>query len=82
MIVLVDARQFTALSAAEEKADRFEREVETGVEATTSPLGGFPTLTATPEPEEWVLIAFVLAALLMHAHRRGYGRTLADWRNK
>ncbi|MCB9743330.1 MAG: TIGR02921 family PEP-CTERM protein [Alphaproteobacteria bacterium] len=69
MIVLVNERQREALQRAAEAEDRFEREVETGVE----PLGGqsaFSELTATPEPEEWALIG-VAVILLLASRRRG-----------
>lgn len=72
MIVLVDDRQRAALREAEAAADRFEREVETGEEVLTTPsLGGFGgSLTATPEPGEWALLAIALAAMYVLFQRR------------
>ncbi|MCK6551643.1 hypothetical protein L6R52_37770, partial [Myxococcota bacterium] len=74
MIVLVEERQREALARAEAAADRFDREVEGGEEALTTPgLGGFGgALTATPEPEEWALFLLALAALAV-AHLRKNG---------
>ncbi len=70
MLVLVNDEQRMALAAAEAKDDRFDREVEGGTEQLSAPHGGFPTITATPEPEEWALIAIVGGALLIVARRR------------
>jgi putative PEP-CTERM system integral membrane protein len=71
MIVLVDDAQRRALEAAERQEDRFQRTVESGKEilqAPTNPL----SLTATPEPHEWVLIGLALAAvgLVLRQRRR------------
>ncbi|MBK8012238.1 MAG: TIGR02921 family PEP-CTERM protein [Deltaproteobacteria bacterium] len=66
MIVLVDDDQRKALAEAEERGDRFDRELETGEEALSTPvLGGFG-ITAVPEPETWALMV-ITCALLAHA---------------
>jgi len=70
MLVLVNERQKEALHKAEQKNDRFEREVETG---KTNSLF---SITAVPEPEEWallIIISLLLSAALLR--RRDY-RTL------
>ncbi len=59
MIVLVNDRQKNALKEAEKQKDRFEREAENGKEILSKPANVFHHITATPEPEEWVLIGFV-----------------------
>ncbi|MBD2772368.1 TIGR02921 family PEP-CTERM protein [Iningainema tapete] len=69
MIVLVNDRQKEALKRAEAKSDRFEREVESGQEQLTQPSNPF-TVSATPEPEEWMLMAMVVIALIFIARRR------------
>ncbi len=63
MIVLVNDAQREALRKASEAEDRFDREAESGTEATTTP-GATLELAATPEPEEWLLMGLVLLALL------------------
>lgn len=74
MIVLIDDRQRQALKEAEAKADRFQREVESGEKALpTPPGGGFGDLTGAPEPEEWALIGLTAAGLGYVAWRRRRG---------
>ena len=74
MIVLIDDRQRQALKEAEAKADRFQREVESGEKALpTPPGGGFVDLTGAPEPEEWALIGLTAAGLGYVAWRRRRG---------
>lgn len=69
MIVLVNDAQREALARASSAADRFDREAESGVEAPTSPMAALD-LTATPEPETWLLIALAAVALYMLRRRR------------
>jgi len=64
MIVLVNDDQRRRLAEAETADDRYDREVETGKEQLTKPHGGLDSITATPEPEEWVLLICVAAFLL------------------
>jgi putative PEP-CTERM system integral membrane protein len=70
MIVLVDDRQREALKEASEAEDRFDREAESGVEATTVP-GSDLALSATPEPEEWLLMIMAAVGLLVAVRIRG-----------
>lgn len=63
MIVLINIKQLKALQNAENKNDRFDREVESGVENLTKPNNPF-TVTGTPEPEEWILILFSIAIII------------------
>lgn len=62
MIVLVNDRQKQALADAEQREDRFEREVERGTEE-------FASVTSTPEPGTWLLLA-VGGGLLLAGRRR------------
>ncbi|ABC33139.1 conserved hypothetical protein [Hahella chejuensis KCTC 2396] len=62
MIVLVEERQKKALEEAEQKADRFDREVETGQETFSAPMDMF-SASPVPEPEEWILLG--LAGLML-----------------
>ena len=63
MIVLVNDEQRRALEQAEREKNRFDRQVESGKEALTSP--GDLMVSGVPEPEEWLLILVVgLAALV------------------
>ena len=64
MIVLVNDTQREALRRASEAEDRFEREAESGVEATSTP-GAALELAATPEPEEWLLLILGLLAVVI-----------------
>lgn len=67
MLVLVEERQRQALAAAEKADDRFEREVERGLEH------GGPSVTGTPEPEEWALLLLGLGLALWTMRQRGGG---------
>ncbi len=68
MIVLVNDRQREALKQAEAATDRFDREVETGVETLTAPSS--PFVTGVPEPEEWILLGLGGSGLSLLAWRR------------
>ena len=70
MLVLVEDRQRKALEEAERGDDRFDREVERGLEH------GGPNITGTPEPEEWALF-FLGLALAYVASKRRAGPALA-----
>ncbi|MEM9456605.1 MAG: TIGR02921 family PEP-CTERM protein [Myxococcota bacterium] len=63
MIVLVNDAQREALRRAAAAEDRFDREAESGTEATTTPFAALE-LAATPEPEEWLLLGLVLLAVI------------------
>ena len=67
MLVLVNDQQREALKQAEEKGDRFDREVESGNEDLTQPHN--PLNTAVPEPSSAVAI-LVLGALSFWYWRR------------
>lgn len=69
MLVLVNDQQREALKRAEAQSDRFKREVESGREELSQPLNPF-TVSAVPEPEEWMLIGMVAIALLFIARRQ------------
>ncbi len=69
MLVLVNDQQREALKRAEAQSDRFKREVESGKEQLSQPLNPF-TVSAVPEPEEWMLIGMVAIALLLIARRK------------
>ena len=62
MIALVNDRQKQALKDASSRSDRFEREIETGAEELTTPTDVF-SVSAVPEPEEWILIGLVIIML-------------------
>lgn len=72
MIVLVNAAQREALDAAQRRADRFERETETGKEVLSRPFNPFAigsaTAHATPEPHEWLLLG-AATVMLLYARR-------------
>jgi len=68
MLVLVDDRQRQLLQEAEAKDDRFEREVEIGVEALGNPEDAF-SVPSVPEPEEWALL-IIAGCLLLIAYTR------------
>ena len=75
MIVLVDDAQRRALKAASEADDRFDREAESGVEATTTPNAALE-VSGTPEPHEWMLLALAsLGLLAISRGRRSAGLT-------
>ncbi|MEO1132514.1 MAG: TIGR02921 family PEP-CTERM protein, partial [Cyanobacteria bacterium J06639_1] len=61
-IVLVNDAQREALKRAEEQDDRFDREVETGVETLTQPDNPL-AVNGVPEPEEWILMGLGAIAL-------------------
>lgn len=71
MLVLVEDRQRKALAAAERADDRFDREVERGLEH------GGPNITGTPEPEEWALFFFGLALAYLASKRPSHKWSLA-----
>lgn len=71
MLVLVNDAQRQLLAEREQQADRFEREVETGEESFSSPSGGFPSLTATPEPHEWALFTvLIMVAIFLRREKK------------
>ena len=72
MIVLVNDQQREQLKAAEAKADRFDREVETGVEQLETPFNPFEsnTVSGVPEPDIWILLAIVTLALFLVFQRQ------------
>lgn len=78
MIVLVNERQKEALKHAEGEDDRFEREVETGSENISTPAEVF-SVTAVPEPEEWLLLGVVaiLSVVAFRNRRRNAIRRFA-----
>jgi putative PEP-CTERM system integral membrane protein len=67
MLVLVDEVQRQRLAQLESRADRFEREIESGKVGAAGGSDLF-AVSAVPEPHEWVLLA--LAALLLAAGSR------------
>ncbi|MGB7444314.1 MAG: TIGR02921 family PEP-CTERM protein [Coleofasciculaceae cyanobacterium] len=69
MIVLVNDEQRRLLKEAEAQDDRFEREVETGEEQLTQPFTPFE-VSATPEPEEWMLLGLGAIFLVFLAKRK------------
>lgn len=71
MIVLVNDRQETALNQAETESNKFERKTETGIEALQRMFG---SISATPEPHEWVLFGLVLIALFVFLKNRDLRR--------
>ena len=72
MIVLVNDQQRAQLKAAEAKSDRFEREVETGVEQLETPFNPFETgeVSGVPEPDIWILLGIVSLGLFLVLHRQ------------
>ncbi len=65
MIVLINDEQRAALKKAEAQRDRFERKIESGEETLTKPFSPL-TVSAVPEPAEWLLFtvgAIVFAAI-------------------
>lgn len=69
MLVLVNDQQREALKRAEAQSNRFKREVESGKEQLSQPNNPF-TVSAVPEPEEWMLIGMVAIALLFIVRRK------------
>jgi len=59
LIVLVNERQERDLDAAEQAADRFAREAETGTDELSPALA----MTVVPEPHEYALLALAALAL-------------------
>ncbi|MBI5301829.1 MAG: TIGR02921 family PEP-CTERM protein [Chloroflexi bacterium] len=66
MIVLVNAQQEQLLKKLEQQGDRFDREVEEVGE--TVPQAA--SITAVPEPHEWLLLALAAAMLGWYAYKR------------
>ena len=62
MIVLVNDRQRELLKQAEAKTDRFDREVESGIEQLGQPNNPFE-VSGVPEPDLWILLGIVAIAL-------------------
>jgi putative PEP-CTERM system integral membrane protein len=62
MIVLVNDEQKELLKQAEARSDRFEREVETGVEQLNQPSNPLE-VSGVPEPDFWILFIIVAIAL-------------------
>ena len=62
-------RQKEALKKAEQEDDRFDREVESGEQQSTTPNDPF-AVPAVPEPEEWALIIIALTFLSYTMWRR------------
>lgn len=69
MLVLVNDQQREALKRAEAQSNRFNREVESGKEELSQPFNPF-TVSAVPEPEEWMLMGTVAIALIFLARRQ------------
>ena len=72
MIVLVNDQQREQLKAAEAKSDRFDREVETGVEQLNTPFNPFENnqVSGVPEPDIWILLGIVTLALFLIFQRQ------------
>ena len=68
-IVLVNERQEQDLDEAEAASDRFDREVESGVEDLSDPFDPM-TVSGVPEPEEWMLLGIVAIAVVVLGWRR------------
>ena len=66
MIVLVNDRQRELLKQAEARTDRFDREVESGVEQLALPNNPFE-VSGVPEPDFWILLSIVAIALALVA---------------
>lgn len=79
MIVLVNDRQQKALDEAEAKSNKFERKTETGIEALQGMVG---SISATPEPHEWILFGLVLVALMMFLRKRDLKPVFAGYTRK
>ena len=72
MLVLVNDQQKQALKKAEEGADRFDREIETGKKKGLVPHDPF-AVPSVPEPEEWALIIIMTLLLIVAYIRRKRG---------
>jgi putative PEP-CTERM system integral membrane protein len=72
MIVLVNDQQREQLKAAEAKSDRFDREVETGVEQLEIPFNPFESneVSGVPEPDLWILLGIIALALFLVFQRQ------------
>ena len=72
MIVLVNDQQREQLKAAESKSDRFDREVETGVEQLNTPFNPFENaqVSGVPELDIWILLGIVILALVLTFQRQ------------
>ncbi|MDJ0649102.1 MAG: hypothetical protein QNJ60_10390 [Xenococcaceae cyanobacterium MO_188.B19] len=64
MIVLVNDEQRELLKKAEARTDRFDREVETGVEQLDKPFNPFE-VSAVPEPSLWLLLTIIAITLCL-----------------
>ncbi|NJO66229.1 MAG: PEP-CTERM sorting domain-containing protein [Leptolyngbyaceae cyanobacterium RM1_405_57] len=69
MLVLVNDRQRELLAQAEVSGDRFEREVEDGLDELTQPNNPLNVATV-PEPGNVIGIGVVAIALLLFTKRR------------
>jgi putative PEP-CTERM system integral membrane protein len=69
MIVLVNDDQKKQLEEAENKTDRFNREIENGTENIAKPINPMQVST-TPEPYEWMLIVCVIIMLVIALYYR------------
>lgn len=69
MIVLVNDIQKKRLEELEKNKDRFDREKEDGEETLTNP-GDLFSVNATPEPEEWVLISFIVIYVFYYYRKK------------
>ncbi|MBW4537343.1 MAG: TIGR02921 family PEP-CTERM protein [Pleurocapsa minor HA4230-MV1] len=80
MIVLVNEQQREQLKAAEAKADRFEREIETGTEQLDTPFNPFETaeISGVPEPDLWILLSIVALALFLVLQKQKLNGSLED----
>jgi putative PEP-CTERM system integral membrane protein len=76
MIVLVNDEQRRALEQAQQASDRFDRTPEPGIEQLRRPHNPLDlSVSATPEPEEWLLllVSGCAVAWMIRARRRGGG---------
>ena len=69
MIVLVNDQQREHLKKAEAKTDRFDTEVENGVEQLDKPFNPFE-VSGTPEPDLWLSLSLVAIALFLVFQRQ------------
>ncbi len=75
MLVLVNTRQEQMLKELEGQADRFDREVEEV--GDTLPQNNL-SVTAVPEPHEWLLIALAAGMLVWYVRREKSRRMKAE----